>query len=184
MKEFDLPFKHIIIENFIDDKLSKKLISDLKKENLHLIENDLFKFYQTKDLNNAKSENIKCIISMLKNDIKKELEEKFKYKLANKLDVFGSLYSDTCYLICHDDRLENRAFAYVLYLNEMSVKDGGRLRLYHTDKNMVSVIAKEVIPKQGLLILFEVSEKSFHDVSEVIGSADRYTLTGWFHNDK
>lgn len=39
------------------------------------------------------------------------------------------------YLLCHDDQLENRKIAFILYLteNEWSEKDGGQLELFKCD---------------------------------------------------
>jgi len=76
----------------------------------------------------------------------------------------------------HDDRLEGRKIAYVLYLSDLREEDGGSLDMYEDMK-----IVKSIIPKFGDLLLFEVSEKSFHQVAEVLTDANRLTIAGWFH---
>ncbi len=184
-KEFEssLPFKHIVIDNFLDTEFAVKLISELKKQKFDFKETDLFAFYQTKDLFKTSNPVIKEFIQVLSNELRESISNMTNKKI-NKIDVFGSIYKDTNYLICHDDMLENRAFAYILYLNDYSQEDGGRLRLYHCENNKPLVIAKEIMPKFNKLVVFEVSSKSFHDVSEVLTKNNRYTITGWYHYDK
>ena len=42
-------------------------------------------------------------------------------------------------------------------------------------------IVKSIIPKFNSLNLFEVSNTSWHQVSEVLTDIQRLTLTGWYH---
>ena len=43
-------------------------------------------------------------------------------------------------------------------------------------------IVKSIVPKANSLLFFEVSDRSFHQVSEVLTTAKtRYSIHGWFH---
>ena len=63
----------------------------------------------------------------------------------------------------------------------MTEKMGGALDLYKADENGVSKLVKSIIPEYNSLIMFEVSDKSWHQVNEVLEDIQRLTVTGWYH---
>jgi Rps23 Pro-64 3,4-dihydroxylase Tpa1-like proline 4-hydroxylase len=160
------PFPHQVIHNFISKQQANQLLKLLKQEKFKLLDSDLFTFWQTKELKNNKK--FSPIIKLLQsNEWKKGL---FAYK---KINMFASLYQKTNHLLPHDDLLEGRKIAYILFLNDMS--KGGALQLFKNNK-----VAVKIQPKQGSLALFEVSKKSIHSIQEVT-SGQRWVITGWFH---
>lgn len=45
-------------------------------------------------------------------------------------------------------------------------------------------VVKSLCPKKNTLVFFEVSDRSFHQVSEVLTqSKTRYSINGWFHGE-
>jgi len=96
-----------------------------------------------------------------------------------RLSMFYAEYGPADYLLCHDDKLKGRRFAYILYLvdEEWNEEDGGHLDLM--DKTGTAVV-KSLLPKRGQLVIFEVCPGSFHQVREVIGTRTRKSVTGWF----
>lgn len=45
-------------------------------------------------------------------------------------------------------------------------------------------VCKSIQPKFNTLLFFEVSDRSFHQVAEVLTkSKTRYSINGWFHGD-
>ena len=56
-----------------------------------------------------------------------------------------------------------------MYSQEKGKKDG------------TSKLVKSIIPKFNSLNMFEVSETSWHQVSEILTDIQRLTLTGWYH---
>lgn len=50
-------------------------------------------------------------------------------ELNDTVDLTSSVYKYTDYLLCHDDELEDRRIAFVLYLTEFDAHDGGTLEL-------------------------------------------------------
>mgnify|MGYP003342408719 CR=1 FL=1 len=48
-------------------------------------------------------------------------------KLNKKVDLFASLYQDTDFLLPHDDKLESRKIAFIIYLSNLEKKDGGEV---------------------------------------------------------
>ena len=91
------------------------------------------------------------------------------------------MYSDTCYLLCHDDDLEGRKIAFTLYLSNLTQPEGGSLCLFSSKNKFPERIIKKLEPKLNSLVIFEVSKTSFHEVEEVIAKKQRIALGGWLH---
>jgi len=91
------------------------------------------------------------------------------------------------YLLCHDDELEGRKIAFILYLvpKDWSEVDGGRLDLFYPDANgQPSTKAEHLVPCWNSITFFKVIPQSFHQVSEVLtATKDRLSVSGWFYSD-
>ena len=60
--------------------------------------------------------------------------------MNDKLALFYARYDKTDYLLCHDDELEGRRIAFIMYLvPDWSEEDGGLLELFNTGENMISL---------------------------------------------
>lgn len=106
--------------------------------------------------------------------------------LTERVDIFGARYSAGDFLLCHDDELEGRRIAYILYLvpEDWAAGDGGALDLFAVDAaGQPTTVAASVVPVRGTLAFFDVSEVSFHQVAEVL-RGHRFSLTGWFHGPR
>lgn len=176
------PFQHVIVENFLTSH--KKVLSGLKKEKFIMKDSDLFSFRQTGNLHHASRKEVKTAVKMLSSpEFASILSKITRMQLhAGAIDVFGALYRKTDYLLCHDDRLEGRKVAFVLYLSEsFGKKDGGALTLLsskagHPGKKIIAYP-----PLENSLAIFKVSRKSWHEVEEVTSGRERYTISGWLH---
>ncbi|KAG0718355.1 Prolyl 3-hydroxylase OGFOD1 [Chionoecetes opilio] len=112
------------------------------------------------------------------------LMEVTKIPLNDTVDMGSSRYNHTDVLLCHDDELEGRRIAYILYLvPPWHKEDGGCLDLFNTDDDgHPKEVVRSLIPKNNAFAFFEVSPKSFHQVSEVLCSdKTRISINGWFH---
>jgi len=178
------PFAHLQIKNFLNADKLEKLSKAIKKESFEEKDSDLFSFKQTQDLHYSRDKTIKNFVEMLETDEFSNLMVKItgmKLK-SGALDLFGSLYEDTDYLLCHDDQLEDRKVAYILYLGEdFKESDGGSLALLDDDKGKPGKISKKYYPEFNSLAFFEVSKKSWHLVEEVRSKKKRYAIGGWLH---
>jgi prolyl 3-hydroxylase /prolyl 3,4-dihydroxylase len=70
-------------------------------------------------------------------------------------------------LLCHDDELEGRRIAYILYLvdEDWTSADGGNLDLYSVDeRKQPDRIVTSLLPVWNSLAFFAVSPTSFHQV--------------------
>lgn len=87
----------------------------------------------------------------------------------------------------HDDRLEERKFAFIFYLSpEWREEFGGLLHLFDhiPEENRPITIAKSLLPKSNSFVFFQVKANSWHAVSEVLSEdKPRLSLNGWFHAD-
>ena len=161
------PFPHLVIKDFLLDKKALALLKEIKKEKFIEKESDLFQFKQTDDLFFSKNKIVKgfnttCLSWEFFELIGKITNSKFK----GALDMAATLYESTDFLLCHDDELEGRKIAYVIYLSGVQEKDGGSFVLYNSKESLPTTVAKKIPPIFNSLLLFEVSEKSFHEVGK------------------
>lgn len=72
------------------------------------------------------------------------------------------------FLLCHDDELDSRRIAFILYLNSWKSEWGGNLELFSATESVhPSKVVKSICPDFNKFAFFEVSETSFHQVNTV-----------------
>lgn len=179
------PFPHCIIRNFLS---SETFVENLQKEllelNFHEKSNDLYKFKQSDDLKKRTEPHIAGLRAALFGHFGSWLGDVLGVELEPTVDISCAKYEYTDVLLCHDDELEGRRVAFILYLvPPWQSSDGGTLDLYTTDSNFQpQSIVKSLVPSLNTLVLFEVSPVSFHQVSEILTQDKcRLSLSGWFH---
>jgi Rps23 Pro-64 3,4-dihydroxylase Tpa1-like proline 4-hydroxylase len=173
------PFHHLELKDFLREEVARELLKALNKEQFIVREADLFKLKHTNDIASSGVKELREFRSfLLSEDFMFYMESITGLKLKRRsIDLSGSLYEDTDYLLCHDDQLEGRKIAFLFYLSDMGKRDGGSLALI--GKKMKT--AKRIIPKKGAFAFFEVSPVSYHEVEEVLVKKQRLALGGWFH---
>jgi len=173
------PFSYLELKNFFNDYKLIKILKALSKEEFHEREADLFKFMQTEDFKLIKNKTLNDFRKFLLSDefisLIKFITE---FKLINKIDMSGSLYQNTDYLLCHDDLLEGRKVAYFLYLSSMGDNEGGNLNLFDSEMK----VNDKITPKFNTFAFFEVSSKSLHELEEVVVDKQRIAISGWFYD--
>eukprot|EP00118_Oscarella_pearsei_P013781 m.113866 g.113866 ORF g.113866 m.113866 type:complete len:446 (+) comp37467_c0_seq2:320-1657(+) len=104
-------------------------------------------------------------------------------QLTEQISATFSKYNHLDTLLCHDDELEGRCIAFILYLvPDWCDEDGGLLGLFNTTDGHPDRIVQSLIPQWNTFVFFEVSPVSFHQVSEVLSeSKTRLSISGWFH---
>lgn len=194
------PFPNLELPKFFQEEKLLQVLQALGEETFILKEADLFQFSQTADLVGARKTGFFCTEgqtcpSCAKNSVLQEFRSflsslEFVSYLSTltgitlqpqKIDLSGTIYQDTDYLLCHDDQLEGRKIAYIIYLSDLLLKEGGGLVLYNSQKGIPTTKAKTIVPKFNTLAFFEVSPRSFHSVEEVVSDTQRIALTGWFY---
>ncbi|KNC86317.1 hypothetical protein SARC_01541 [Sphaeroforma arctica JP610] len=154
--------------------------------------NDLYYFKQSRDLKTCAQPHVAQLRTWLYDEVRVFCESVTDMILnPGRLNLFSARYPPTGRLLCHDDQLEGRKIAFIIYLSPAdwsSGKDeGGTLGVYDS---VIGVDGKleptpnpmhKLPPTWNTLSFFEVSERSFHQVEEVIGNRTRYSVGGWFH---
>lgn len=179
------PFLHCVIPNFIQ---SQNFLEGLQKELLNLDfhekYNDLYKFQQSDDLKKRREPHICALRKILFENFRAWLSDISKINLESTIDMSCAKYEFSDALLCHDDELEGRRIAFILYLVPSWDRSlGGTLDLYSVDEHFQpKQIVKSLIPSWNTLVFFEVSPVSFHQVSEVLSEEkSRLSISGWFH---
>ncbi|VDK83794.1 unnamed protein product [Litomosoides sigmodontis] len=186
--QFSKPFPHFFLPDFL---ASKKFVSDLRSE-LKTVpydrkENDLYSLNQTVDLSNFGASEFPALTKfrdLFKTDVLHWLRNVSGVDLNAEVSITSSNYNYTDLLLPHDDQCEGRKFAFTLYLTpDWKETDGGQLLMYDCDDNNNPIsVAQITNPVENMLILFEVSPRSWHMVTEVLSRKDRLSLHGWFHH--
>src|SRR3989344_898576 len=182
-KEFNTnkPFSHLELNLFKESKI-KQLLKEVKKLEFKEKNSDLFYLLQTIDFKSINNKLISEFYSIISSKEFYTLLEKITgVKGLSATDAASLIFPNTGYLLPHDDRLSTRKIAYILNLSNFKEKDGGQLEFFETDSNNNPIkVAKSITPKFNNFIIFKVSEKSFHQVSEVL-TKQRITIGGWFN---
>jgi prolyl 3-hydroxylase /prolyl 3,4-dihydroxylase len=173
------PFPYLELKKFLTKDASKKLLEAVLREQFTPKEADLFSLKHTNDIISSKNKELVAFRDfLLSEEFMQYMESITNLKLKRKaIDLAGSLYEDTDYLLCHDDQLEGRKIAFLFYLSDMKQSDGGSLGLI--DKQLKT--KQRIVPRMGTLAFFEVSPISYHEVEEVVVKKQRLALGGWFH---
>jgi Rps23 Pro-64 3,4-dihydroxylase Tpa1-like proline 4-hydroxylase len=176
-------FPHLEIKNFFTNEFIAKIADSLQREPFYVKQSDLFSFKQTADLISTKEPVLQELRAfLLSESFMKYMEQITGFKLKrNKLDLAGTMYEDTDYLLCHDDQLDKRKIAFLIYLSDMTAKEGGFLNIFGNKKGRPTKVVKKIIPKYNKFALFEVSKISFHSVEEVKTNKQRIAIGGWYY---
>uniref|UniRef100_A0A7M4E305 Prolyl 3-hydroxylase OGFOD1 n=1 Tax=Crocodylus porosus TaxID=8502 RepID=A0A7M4E305_CROPO len=139
---------------------------------------------QSDDLKERKEPHVSALRKVLLDEFRPWLSAVTQIELEPTIDLSCAKYEYTDVLLCHDDELEGRRIAFILYLVPPWEKsDGGTLDLYSADEHVQPLqVVKSLVPSWNSLVFFEVSPVSFHQVSEVLSKEKcRLSVSGWFH---
>ncbi|KAK3866031.1 hypothetical protein Pcinc_028406 [Petrolisthes cinctipes] len=162
------------LDKVYDELLDLKMISK---------NNDLYKFQQSNDLKTVTSPHLAGLKRFLYGEFREWLIHVTGIPLTPTVDMSCSQYQYTDVLLCHDDELEGRRVAFILYLvPPWSYDDGGTLDLFDVNEfGQPLDVVHSIVPQKNSFAFFEVSPISFHQVSEVVSQKKRVSINGWFH---
>lgn len=166
MEKCDWPFEHYIIKNFLSSSDQRKLRSEFLKTQFFYKYTDLFSLYQSEELNQNK--NFSFFFDKLDN-VFSQLDNEKEYWYT----AFASFYKQGDYLLCHDDRVEFRKYAFTYYLEDYS---SGELVMYDQNFDKRKVVKVE----KNTLVIFKVHQYSYHEVNYCYQDG-RKAITGWFN---
>ena len=178
------PYTHVVVKNFLDEQTLDLVTYALAGLEYDFDESDLFSYlsFGLTDVDHP-------VINILRDDLgdsswRKKVASSFGVKPLSKIDLSAYVYGLGSFLLPHDDQVEGRVIAYSLHLTdiEMTDKSGGALYIYEANEAGKSELVKTIIPEYNSLIMFEVSDKSWHQVGEILEDIQRLTVTGWYHS--
>lgn len=178
------PFPHVVLHDFLIESQAEQLLAALKKEEFFHKESDLFSLSQTADLASSDNPVICSFYSLVQSSDFAAFMQRLSGLSVKPgvLDFAGSLYESGDYLLCHDDQVEDRKIAYILYLSKgFEKKDGAEFILFNNKEGIPQDVAASYPPVWNSLLFFEVSPISFHMVGENCSSKKRYAIGGWLH---
>lgn len=174
------PFPHLICDDFAP--APDQLLSVLEDEAVDPYEGDLFRFEATAP--EPKTDELRALRDGFAAALCPVLS-RVTGKQLQRADMRAYAYRVGHYLLPHSDHQEGlaRALAYAYYLPSPEPPVGGELELYRCESRgeLVSTESALVItPRANRLVVFDVSDISLHQVSEVLGGL-RLSLAGWFY---
>nr|XP_041574574.1 prolyl 3-hydroxylase OGFOD1 isoform X1 [Taeniopygia guttata] len=178
------PFRHGVIPGFLaGPAFAEALRDELLGLGFRGRRNDLLSLRQSEELGASPLPHVAALRHALCEEFQVWLSAVTQIVLEPTIDISCAKYEYTDVLLCHDDELEGRRIAFILYLVPPWEKsDGGTLDLYSTDEHFQpQQITKSLVPSWNTLVFFEVSPVSFHQVSEVVSQKCRLSVSGWFH---
>ena len=179
------PFPHLVFPDFLQKEKADQVLLALTAEEFTEKKADLFQLQQTADLISTKNPLLQEFRSMLASPAFVSLVSFLSSSVLQPgmIDLSGSLYEDTDYLLCHDDLLENRKVAFFYYLSNLEQEEGGALSLFSSSHGKPDKVDCKIIPKFNTFAFFMVSSRSFHQVEEMVSKKERYALSGWYRGD-
>lgn len=173
------PFLHGEYAHFFNETKLKMVLKALQQEQFVLKQADLFQFAQTQDFLGSQYKALQDFRTFLCSENFISFLERITSLTLKRgvIDMSGTHYQDTDYLLPHDDQLEGRKLAYFVYLSDLEADDGGKLQLL----DQKGRVKAEILPKFNTFAFFEVSAKSYHQVEELVVPKQRLAITGWFH---
>ncbi|KAJ6216235.1 hypothetical protein RDWZM_007392 [Blomia tropicalis] len=180
------PFQVTQLKQFIqDESMLRLLMKSISNLNLNRLNNDLYSLKQSKDL--SKYSEFKPVCQFFQDKVRPFLQNLTGTTLNSNVALTISRYDQNDYLLCHDDQLDGRKIAFILYLvdKEWSSEDGGQLELFRckSDDHQPLEVVERLTPEWNMFCFFIVQPYTYHQVSEVKTSRfARLSINGWFHS--
>ncbi len=177
------PFPHVVVRDFLDAPTLDLVIDALAGLEYDFKESDLFSYWASVELTDINHP----AINILRDDLgdkpwREKVSKSFNVKELSNIDMAAYVYGLGDFLLPHDDQVEGRIIAYSLHLTpEITEEMGGALNVFEADDKGKSKLVDSIIPEYNSLIMFEVSDHSWHEVSEILMDIQRLTVTGWYH---
>ncbi|XP_031470764.1 prolyl 3-hydroxylase OGFOD1 [Phasianus colchicus] len=179
------PFRHGVLRGLLASPAFAAALGDeLLCLGFRERRNDLLSLRQSEELGARPEPHVSALRRALSRTLRVWLEAVTHIELEPSIDISCAKYESTDVLLCHDDELEGRRIAFILYLVPPWEKsDGGTLDLFSTDEHFQpQQVMKSLMPSWNTLVFFEVSPVSFHQVSEILSEEKcRLSVSGWFH---
>lgn len=173
------PFRHVVIRNAFGPAAVDALREELGTRRLRRTNNRLYAAGQL-SLARAKTPVARSWFRFILQDFLPWVESVADRSLCRLLvQPMAYRYGRSDYLKPHNDATGQRAIAFILNLSDFSVREGGRLLLLECRRNNRLRVVKKLPHRFNSVVLFEVSDKSVHQIEPLATHKKRLTVSGW-----
>ena len=191
------PFPHVIIDNFLKNKIAKKIEKEFPKftdKELHEYRN-YCEIKKSTNLWNLFQPTTYQLISILNsseftNNIKKKLKMKNLYSdpglNGGGLHIMGKggkLNPHLDYVIHPKLKIKRKINLIIFVTSNWKDKNGGEICFFEKNKknkNMPGEMVKKIVPKFNRAILFDTSMHSWHAVSKILTTNIRKSIATYY----
>jgi 2OG-Fe(II) oxygenase superfamily len=179
------PFPHLVIDDFADEAQLPALLELLEEEPVERRQSDLFAFDATAP--EPTSPEVRALRDELAAVLAPPLSRLIGQPLR-RVELRAYAYRPGDHLLPHTDHQQRlgRVLAYAYYLPSPEPPEGGELELFGCQVEgegdaLAEIASSKIIePKANRMVIFEVGDRSLHQVREVL-SGMRLSLAGWFY---
>lgn len=177
------PFCHVVMDDMCEREALRALRDAFDEEPAHNLQDEIFDLMASAQV--PEHPTIRAFLAELASAPVRAAIEAITG--ARTSAVEGRIYAYLAghYLLPHADLDEagRRRVAFVLYVDALEGLRGGELDLFACDVERGAVVrsdvAQTIAPRPNRLVLFEVTERSLHQVREVTAGV-RLSVAGWF----
>jgi len=177
------PFPHLVLDDFVPDDALPELLAILEDEPVERYEGDIFVFDASATV--PVTPKLRALQDSFATILGPPLS-RITGRQVRRVDMRAYAYRVGHYLLPHSDHQQDlgRAIAYAYYLPSPDPPDGGELEMFACRSEHGELVSTEaarlIVPEPNRLVVFEVSERSLHQVREVLAGL-RISLAGWFY---
>ncbi len=177
------PFPHVVIDDLLAASDVAALFEIIDHEPVEFGATDIYAFDATAPVPTTPA------MAMLRNSFAAALSPvltQLSGRTVARVDMRAYAYRPGHYLLPHTDHQDElgRILAYAYYLPTPEPPVGGELELFAAqllDGHLGAASSTQLFaPMPNRLVVFEVSERSLHQVREVVQGL-RLSLAGWFY---
>ncbi len=178
------PFPHLVMRQAIDAAAVARLTAALDEEPAERITSEIYEVMATAERFTAPA--LVALVEELGAEPMLRAVSTITGKGVSRAKMRGYAFGRGHYLLPHADRDADalRQVAFALYVMTTPDLEGGELELFDCELELGHVVATEsagcIVPEPGMLVLFDVSPRSLHQVREVTAGT-RAALSGWFY---
>ena len=177
------PFAHVVIDDALTADDVAELFEIIEDEPVEFGATDIYAFDATAPVPTTPA------MTTLRDDFAAALSPvltQLSGRAVSRVDMRAYAYRPGHYLLPHTDHQDElgRILAYAYYLPTPEPPVGGELELFAAplqDGLLGSATSTQLFtPRPNRLVVFDVSERSLHQVREVVQGL-RLSLAGWFY---
>lgn len=178
------PFRHLVIDQLVDESALPGMVAAAHAEPHWPNRSEIFEFYGSSLP--IQQPSLRAFADAFGSPAGLAALTEITGAPLTRVETRSYVYPAGGYLLPHLDHQAGlgRKLAYAFYMAVPGEGGGGELDLYEVELDGPRIvdarIAKSITPVANRIAIFEVSDRSLHQVREVL-SGVRISLAGWFY---